>query len=381
MNTNKHSLPVDPFEGTFKELLPQLKIYPGYVASPKDTLARLIARRGIDEARTAAVQELYGNPALVARKAFANFFGTELPDNDFITNYLHPALEGHGADKKAALFVGPPGAGKSDKVEDLKRIWRSGEPMPCLEGSPIHDNPLNLLYMIPRVAIHRTGGKASQALPEAARIIGSLDLVDVLDFNLPQCKSVVTKNGVEKTNESLAALALGDTEAFVSLVVYGLGLPKSTRNSIGLPSPQSQDRVFGEFCTPVEIADFPMGAMLPALGHGIVDVPEVDEINFNLAEWIGRRNIANIGRVDSRDPNSVELNGYYCRANRGLLILTEALKKLRVVAAKLHPEEFNKVQYLYRGHGRHVGGRGHDQVTGGHGARSLFHYRRQAGGA
>jgi hypothetical protein len=60
--------------------------------------------------------------------------------------------------------------------------------------------------------------------------------------------------------------------------------------------------------------------------------------------------------------------------------LTEALKKLRVVAAKLHPEEFNKVQYLYR-HGRHVGGRGHDQVTGGHGARSLFHYRRQAGGA
>ena len=29
--------------------------------------------------------------------------------------------------------------------------------------------------------------------------------------------------------------------------------------------------------------------------------------------------------------------------------LTEALKKLRVVAAKLHPEEFNKVQYLYRG--------------------------------
>jgi serine protein kinase len=326
MNTNKHSLPVDPFEGTFKELLPQLKIYPGYVASPKDTLARLIARRGIDEARTAAVQELYGNPALVARKAFGNFFGTELPDNDFITNYLHPALEGHGADKKAALFVGPPGAGKSDKVEDLKRIWRSGEPMPCLEGSPIHDNPLNLLYMIPRVAIHRTGGKASQALPEAARIIGSLDLVDVLDWNLPQCKAVVTKNGVEKTNESLAALALGDTEAFVSLVVYGLGLPKSTRNSIGLPSPHSQDRVFGEFGPAVEIADFPMGAMLPALGHGIVDVPEVDEINFNLAEWIGRRNIANIGRVDSRDPNSVELNGYYCRANRGLLILTEALK-------------------------------------------------------
>lgn len=326
MNTDKYSLPVDPFEGTFKELLPLLKTYPGYVASPKDTLARLILRRGINAERTAAIQELHGDPSLVARNAFGDFYGTELADNEFITAYLLPALEGHGADKKAALFIGPPGAGKSDKVEALKRIWRTGEPMPCLEGSPIHDNPLNLLFMIPRVATHRAGGKASKALPIAAEIVESLDLLAVCDFNRPQAKAVVSKSGVELTNEGLAALSLRDTEAFVSLVVYGLGLPKSTRNSIGLPSPQSQDRVFGKFCEAIEIADFPMGAMLPALGDGIVDVPEVDEINFNLAEWIGRRNIANIGRVASDNPDSVELNGYYCRANRGLLILTEALK-------------------------------------------------------
>lgn len=326
MNTNKLVLPVDPFEGTFKELLPQLKVYPGYVASPKDTLARLIERRGINAERTAAIQELHGDPSLVARNAFSNFFGTELADNEFITSYLKPALEGHGADKKAALFIGPPGAGKSDKVEDLKRIWRSGEPMPCLLDSPIHDNPLNLLFMVPRVATFRTGGKQSKALPEAARIVESLDLLNVLEFDRPAVKAIIAKTGVELTNESLGALALSDVEAFVSVVVYGLGLPKSTRNSIGLPSPICQDKVYGEFCEGIEIADYPMGAMIPALGDGIVDVPEVDEINFNLAEWIGRRNIANIGRVDSRNPASVELNGYYCRANRGILILTEGLK-------------------------------------------------------
>jgi serine protein kinase len=326
MNTNKHVLPVDPFEGSFKELLPQLKLFPGYVASPKGTLERLIARRGIDADRTAEIQELHGDPSLVAMKAFSDFYGTELSDNQFMTTYLHPALEGHGADKKAALFIGPPGAGKSDKVEALKRIWRSGEPMPCLEGCSIHDNPLNLLFMIPRVATKRVNGKSSLALPEAARIIAAMNLVDTLNWDAPQCRNAVAKSGVERTNESLAALALSDAEAFVNVAVYGLGLPKSTRNSIGLPCPDCQERVYGEFGEAIEIADFPMGAMLPSLGHGLVDVPEVDEINFNLAEWIGRRNIANIGRVLSNDPRSVELNGYYCRANRGILVLTEALK-------------------------------------------------------
>jgi predicted Ser/Thr protein kinase len=324
----KLDLPQDPFEGSFAELLPQLKVFPGYVASPKGTLNRLIQKMGRNEARTAVVRELYADQSLEALNAFSNFFGTELADNEFMTSYVGPALQGHGADKKAALFIGPPGAGKSDKVEDLKRIWRTGEPMPALEGCPIHDNPLNLLFMVPRVALASVGGKASKALPETLRIVSSLKLLDVLSFDEPEVRTYLKRNGVngDATNDDLARIALGNVEDFVSIVTYGLELPKSTRNSIGLPCPHCQDRLFGKYSEKVEIADFPMGAMLPALGHGIVDVPEVDEINFNLAEWIGRRNIGNIGRVPSDHPDSVELNGYYPRANRGLLILTEALK-------------------------------------------------------
>jgi len=322
----KLTLPQDPFEGSFAQLLPVLHEFPGYVASPKGTINRLIARRGRNELRTAQVRELYADPSLEALNAFGNFFGTELSDNEFMNTYLGPALMGHGADKKASLFIGPPGAGKSDKVEDMKRIWRSGEPMPALEGCSIHDNPLNLLYMVPRVAINRVGGKASKALAEATSIIEKLNLVAIINWDLPAVKQIVSKTAVERTNESLAALSLADGEAFVSLACFGMGLPKATRNSIGLPCPRCQDRVIGKFCTAIEIADFPMGAMIPALGHGLVDVPEVDEINFNLAEWIGRRKIANIGRVEDENPESVELNGYYCRANRGILVLTEALK-------------------------------------------------------
>ena len=328
MNTNitKLELPQDPFEGTFAQLLPEIKKYPGYVASPKGTLNRLIQKMGRNEERTAVVRELFADQSLEALKAFQNFFGTELADNEFMTAFVGPALQGHGADKKAALFIGPPGAGKSDKVEDLKRIWRTGEPMPALDGCPIHDNPLNLLFMVPRVALQSVGGKASKALPECTRIVESLNLLDVLSWDEPEVAGLMQKLGAERTAGDLARIALGNVEDFVSIVTYGLELPKSTRNSIGLPCPHCQAKVYGKYADKVEIADFPMDAMLPALGHGIVDVPEVDEINFNLAEWIGRRNIGNIGRVPSDHPDSVELNGYYPRANRGILILTEALK-------------------------------------------------------
>lgn len=326
---NKNVLPEDPFEGPFSQLLTVLPERPGYVASPKGTIVRLIDALGIDPEQTAAIQELYGNPTLVAYRAFSDFHGTSIADNDLMTDYLRPALEGHGADKQNALLIGPPGAGKSAKVDRIKDIWRSGEPLPALADCPIHDNPLNLLFMVPRVAVHASQGRISRAVPHAAATIKSLRLLELLDWNNTRCKEIVASKGIELTNENLARLALRDVDAFVSLCVYGLGLPKATRNTIGMPCPFCQERVFGQFeykGNACDIADFQMGAMIPALGHGLVDVPEVDAINFNLAEFIGRRNIAEIVRARSADPRSVELNGYYCRANRGILVLTEILK-------------------------------------------------------
>ena len=84
----KMFLPEDPFEGTFKQLLPQLRDNPGWVASGKSTLERLIFRHGINEQRTAEIQTLYGSETLLAFNAFKDFFGIEQSIYFFVKNYL-----------------------------------------------------------------------------------------------------------------------------------------------------------------------------------------------------------------------------------------------------------------------------------------------------
>lgn len=328
--TSKLYLPKDPFEGNFRTLLPLLRDNPYWVSSGKATLERLILREGINEARTDELRRLHGSETLLAFNAFRDFFGIEASIYAFVKNYLGAAVEGHGADKQAPLFVGPPGSGKSDAVAAIKKIWRKGEPMPELGGSQHHENPLNLLFMVPRVAVHQAKGKNSLAPGFAAKIVESLNLVEVIDWTEPQVKELVAKHGLEKDSASIGALACADVDEFVSLVVYGLGLPKSTRNNIGLPSPAVQSRLYGTHGRAVtEIADYEMGVMLPALGHGIVDVPEVDPLQFNIATWVGRKNVAKIGKVADENPDVVQLNGYFNRGSRGIVILTEGLKNTK----------------------------------------------------
>lgn len=325
-NDNQLNLPLDAYVGNLAGLIPILPVHPGLVANPKSTIARLIARKGVNVQLTDLVRDRYGDPSLTAYNAFNSFHGTFIADNQLITEYLVPALEGHGEDKKGILFVGPPGGGKSDKVEALKALWRTGEPMPTLAGCPIKESPLNLFTALPRVALNRVGGRASRAHSAATSMIAALRLAEQLNWNARACKQA-RLNGLDTTNEALATLALQDVRTFVDVVVYGLNLPKATRNTVGNPCPICMEAVLGRFSNnPVDIADFDIGAMYPAHGDGTVDVPEVDALNFSTAEWIGRRNIRNIGTVDPADPRSVEYDGYYCRANRGMIILAEILK-------------------------------------------------------
>lgn len=325
----KYFLPKDPYKGNFANLLPLLRQNPYWVASGKATLERLILREGINEARTEELRRLHGSETILAFNAFKKFFGIEASIYEFVKNYLGAAVAGHGVDKQAPLFVGPPGSGKSDTVKAIKKIWRKGEPMPELEGTPCHENPLNLLFMVPLVAVKRADGKYSEAPQQATEIVSKLNLLDVIDWSEPEVKQLVDKHDLEKTNESIAALACADVDDFVSLVAYGLGLPKSTRNNIGMPSPHVQARLYGTHGRVLtEIAEYPMGVMIPALGHGLVDVPEVDPLQFNIATWVGRKNYTK--KVDSdENPDSVQLSGYFDRGSRGIVILTEGLKNTK----------------------------------------------------
>ncbi len=49
-------------------------------------------------------------------------------------------------------------------------------------------------------------------------------------------------------------------------------------------------------------------------------------MNFDIAEWIGSENLANMSRFEEGDPRLVNLNGAFNKGNRGLVILTEGLK-------------------------------------------------------
>lgn len=320
-------LPEDGFDGNFKALLHNVSNNPGWCASAKWNLARLIARQGIDEDRTAAVRELHGNGNIVALKAFKDFYGIEKVIYDFFVHYLCNAAAGGGADKKFALFVGPVGTGKSHLLNKLKALWRQCEPLPALSDCPKGCNPLNLLYMVQRVATHFAKGKRSAARSYAESMLTDWEIAERLDWALPEVESICAAHDIEENAQGLARVAMNDEDDFVTLVTAGLSLPSSTRNGLGYPCPFCQARVLGLFGrAQIDIAQFPIGAIEPASGQKVVDVPELDTINFDPSIFIGRLNRDMIGRVRAGDPSAALLDGYAVQAYRGIFNVAELIK-------------------------------------------------------
>lgn len=321
----------EPFEGTFAAFLKELVEYPCLVESAKSRLYRLIMRRGEEKARTERIRSLYGRESLTAYNAFSMFHGIEHHIDTVVTNYLGAAVMGSEADKQALVVIGPPGSGKSDFFTEVKKLYRTAEPFPYLVHSPVKDNPLNLLFLIPRVARERARGNIEKTRQEALRILTELELDQVCDFQLPDAKAVFDKNNLEPVVASLVDMQPDD---MVSAIVYGLGLPRCTRNNIGRPAPHVQAAVMGKYQWArggaIEIAQYPVASSYFDLDDegagGIVDVPEVQPLNFSLETWIGGENLANSGRYEDSDPRLVSFTGAFNKGNRGLVILTEGLK-------------------------------------------------------
>src|SRR5205807_1390763 len=81
---------------------------------------------------------------------------------------------------------------------------------------------------------------------------------------------------------------------------------------------------------PVELSEFKIQSMRFSSDFqgsgGIVDVPEVQPLNFDISSWIGAENLGLMGKVNPPDPRCIQLNGAFNKGNRGLVILTEGLK-------------------------------------------------------
>lgn len=370
-------LPVDPFpfafegeglKATLKDLLKVVRRHPAYFETTHAAMHRLFIREGLDHSRTDDVLRFIGKevPAYLSCK---KFFGVEESIHEVVNDYFGQARMGGRARRKAIAITGSPGSGKSDFVNLLTRdILRKREPIPMLAGSPMGNNPLSALFLPNLIAAKKCRNRSAEQRAELIRIIESLDLTGEAELNFDNADlvEIVTKHGFdagqELTSEDLATICAASEKDFVHVVCYGLDLPKSTVDSLVEPDPWSQDVVLGEFFGPglidpmiredagldekfmalkgkkkddpaygrfddkyaVELCDFPIDNIHMSRGEGIVDVAEVQPINFDLKVWRGDENIGTIGMYDDRDPRTVSLNGYF---NKGkFVVLTEGFR-------------------------------------------------------
>lgn len=334
MIKDNNVLPKTPFKGSFKDFLAFAVQHPASCESAHARFFRLWDNKGYNDARTVQLQNLYGDSNLRSFNATRNFYGTERALHEMAVKYLYPAAMGGETSKQACVQIGPPSSGKSDLDNTLKALFRNAEPVPFLKESRVRDNPLNLLYLIPTVAADQADKEGPEDFEARVseiklEILESLGLREMVTINA-RVKNILQANNLPETFEAIASLS---TEELVSCVVYGLGMPKSTRSVVFAPEPMVQDLVRGlkvKAGKPIAIADYPIDSFRFSSDFegsvGIVDVSEVNPINFDISEWIGAENLAMMGRVDTDDPRSVQLNGAFNKGNRGIVILTEGLK-------------------------------------------------------
>ena len=370
-------LPVDPFpfafeeeglKATLKDLLKVVRRHPAYFETTHAATHRLFIREGLDSTRSDDVLRFTGKE-VPAYLSCSNFFGVEESIHEVVNDYYGQARMGGRARRKALAITGSPGSGKSDFVNLLTRdILRKREPIPMLAGSPMGNSPLSALFLPNLIAAKKCRNRSAAQHAELVRIIESLDFNGEaeLNFDNPDMHKIVQKHGFdagqELSSEDLAKICAANAKDFVHVVCYGLDLPKSTVDSVVEPDPWSQDVVLGEFFGPglidpmiledaglaekfagkrgkaksddkygrfdadyaVDLCDFPIDNIHMSRGEGIVDVAEVQPINFDLKVWRGDENIGTIGMYDDRDPRTVSLNGFF---NKGkFIVLTEGFR-------------------------------------------------------
>lgn len=400
-------LPEDPFpfafedrdlKATLRDFLKVVREHPAYVETTHSAFWRLFTRDGLDLSRSEEILRMTGKE-IPAYNSCASFFGVEEPIHQVVNEYGYQAKMGGRARRKALAITGSPGSGKSDFINLITRkILRRREPTPFLAGSPVRCNPLTALFLPNLIAAKKCRNRAEAQRKELVRIIDSLDFTGSaeLNFDNPDMHDIVREHGFDAgqtlTSEDLAAICHASSADFVKVVCYGLDLPKSTVDALNEPCPWSQDVVLGEFFGPglidpmiredaglegnlltvkgktksdekygrfdadfaVDLCDFPIDNMHMSRGEGIVDVAEVQPINFDLSVWRGAENIGTIGMYDDRDPRTVSLNGYFDigkfvvltegfrNPSEGFRVLLEALEGQRLPLpeplASYHPD-------------------------------------------
>jgi predicted Ser/Thr protein kinase len=324
-------LPTDAFTGTMPKFLERVFDQPATTESAKMRMHRAIIRQGVKHLRSGQLERIYGKPVL-AYNAFANYHGIEPQIHQVVSGYFGAAAMGGEQDGQVLVLIGPKGAAKSQFVKSLRKILKGTEPVPYLAGSQMRTNPMNIFFMVPRVAELMVKKGEAKTLEEARYIIleqfGFKNNVQ-LDFTRHDIKALCAGAGVEASFEGLTKIS--DADTLVSAIAFGMRQRRAARNNFGYPDPVVQAMLLGQFgYERVNIWDFPVESFKYLDDQegsvGISSVKEVEPLKFDMTKFIGEENISALGNVDRADPASVVLNGAYNQANRGLLEVVEAFK-------------------------------------------------------
>lgn len=324
-------LPTEPFSGTMPKFLERVWEHPATAESAKMRMYRGIYRQGAKSLRSGQLERIYGEP-IVAYNAFSNYHGIEPQIHQVVSGYFGAAAYGGEQDGQVLVLIGPKGAAKSQFVKSLRKILKGMEPVAYLKGSQMRANPMNLFFMVPRVAEQMFEKGEVKSIEEGRRIIleqfGFKDHIQ-LDFTRHDILEICKNAGVEPSFEGLVKIK--DADTLVSAIAFGMRQRRAARNNFGYPDPAVQAALLGMYgYDKINIWDFPVETFKYLDDQegsvGIASVKEVEPLKFDMTRFTGEENIAALGNVDRADPQSVVLNGAYNNANRGLMEVVEAFK-------------------------------------------------------
>jgi serine protein kinase len=132
----------------FLSFLEMVRQDPGLAQLAHKRMYNMILKPGYNELDTehnVRLKRIFGNRKIRSYNFFnKDFFGIEDVLQKIVRYFRSAAMKGEES-RQVLFLVGPVGAGKSSIIESLKRGLEQSDPVYCIDGCPIHENPLNAI--------------------------------------------------------------------------------------------------------------------------------------------------------------------------------------------------------------------------------------------
>ncbi|MDP8240173.1 MAG: AAA family ATPase [Candidatus Hatepunaea meridiana] len=290
----------EKWNGTFLDYLVLVKSDPTIAKLSHQRIYDTLMKPGITEVSTVEnpkLRRIYKDDSVKIYDFFADeFFGLEPTINQIVRYFRAAAMKGEES-RQVLYLMGPVGSGKSSLVEKIKKALEQNT-IYCLEGCPIHEEPLHLVPNHLREKFEELLG---------IRIEGDLcpvcrwRLKNELDNNYENFK-VVTKQLSRRSRIGIGVVPPVDpNNQDTSVLIGGEDISKLDKYSEGDPrvldlsgalnrGNRGMTEFIEVFKNEVEYLHVMITAtqekVIPAPGrHGMVHVDEVIIAHSNEAEW------------------------------------------------------------------------------------------------